>query len=86
MPETQHIHAYLPERADGRAYVWREYGSVAHLTESSMLSLPAWTVCGRLIPRQWRTRMGDVLRPLCSYCARWDAMVAAAQHSEVNGE
>ena len=73
----------LGARPDGRVYVWREYGNVAHLTESAVLSLPAWTVCGRLIPRQWRTRAEGVLRPLCSYCARWDAMVAATQHNEV---
>lgn len=67
----------LGRRKDGRVYVWREYGTVAHLTESAILGLPAWTVCGRLIPRNWRARTEGALRPLCSYCTRWDAMVAA---------
>jgi len=74
------LEAPLGVRDDGRAYVWRKYGNVAHLTETASLSFPAWTVCGRQIPTQWRTRMEGVLRPLCSYCTRWDAMVTAAKN------
>lgn len=62
--------AVLGKRRDHRVYVWREYGTVAHLTESRYLSIPMWTACGRPIPRTWRARVEGVLRPLCARCAR----------------
>ena len=68
----------LEARADGRVYTWREYGNVAHLTELPIVNWPAWTVCGRPVGAEWRIRSDGVLRPLCSYCSRWDAMVMGA--------
>lgn len=60
----------LRKRRDGRVYVWREHGDVAHLTELRELSWPAWTACGRPIKREWRARVDGVLRPLCVRCSR----------------
>ena len=61
----------LGRRKDGRTYVWREYGSIAHLT-LDWPGRPGWTCCNRPIPASWRTRPEGVLRPLCSRCAKFE--------------
>lgn len=50
MSEHNHANAVrvLGRRADGRSYVWREYGTIAHLTALYSPSTPGWTACGRL--------------------------------------
>jgi hypothetical protein len=63
----------LGRREDGRAYVWREYGTIAHLTAlNPYVPKAVFTACNRPIPIGWRWRNEGVLRPLCPRCAKVD--------------